>query len=194
MDLWICEMCNLACTRVKDIGIWYSILDAVGKLSVLTNSMIIAFTTDIIPQLMYYTMHQGDMHGYMQWSSSVYNITQSDPPPPSSNHTRCLYNAFREPPWEPTGRSYRYTEQHWHVLVAKIVFVIIFQNVVAALNSALKAFIPDEPKKLRMQKRQHLYLTNEMIIRHELKSRKRVASSCNNASMPRNDQRAQDQL
>lgn len=118
------------------------------------------------------------MSGYFKWSTSVYEVTDQDPLPTSFNQTYCLYNGHREAPWEDTGRAYHYTEQHWHVLVAKIVFVIIFQNVVAALNSLLKALIPDEPKMLRLQKRQHLYLTNELIIRHELKSRKPTLSQC----------------
>lgn len=47
-------------------------------------------------------------------------------------------------------------------------FVVAFQNSVAALNSLLKVIIPDEPRQLRLQKRQHMYLTNELIIRNEL--------------------------
>jgi anoctamin-1 len=37
--------------RVRDIGVWYRILDSIGKLSVITNAFIIAFTTDFIPRL-----------------------------------------------------------------------------------------------------------------------------------------------
>ena len=54
------------------------------------------------------------------------------------------------------------------MLICRIVFVIIFQNAVAALNSLLKAAIPDVPKSLQTSKRKHMYLTNELIIRHEL--------------------------
>ncbi|KAJ8968708.1 hypothetical protein NQ314_002163 [Rhamnusium bicolor] len=39
--------------RVKDIGVWYRILDSIGKLSVVTNGFIIAFTSEFIPKLVY---------------------------------------------------------------------------------------------------------------------------------------------
>lgn len=63
-----------------------------------------------------------------------------------------------------------YSEQHWYVIITKIVFVIVFQNVVTAINSFLKVVIPDEPGSLRLRKRQHAFITNELIIRHELQS------------------------
>ena len=36
--------------QVKDIGIWYKILEIVTKISVVVNSFVIAFTTDFIPR------------------------------------------------------------------------------------------------------------------------------------------------
>lgn len=65
--------------RVKNIGIWYTILDAIGKLSVFTNSMIIAFTTDIIPQVVYYFQNNYSMNGYFQSTLSHYQLTELDP-------------------------------------------------------------------------------------------------------------------
>lgn len=49
-------------------------------------------------------------------------------------------------------------------------FVLVFQNVVTAINSLLKVIIPDEPGSLRLRKRQHAFVTNELIIKHELES------------------------
>ena len=40
-------------SRAKDIGIWFAILDKVAIFSVLTNGVIIAFTSDFIPRLVY---------------------------------------------------------------------------------------------------------------------------------------------
>jgi anoctamin-1 len=42
--------------RVRDIGVWYRILDSIGKLSVITNAFIIAFTTDFIPRLVWFLL------------------------------------------------------------------------------------------------------------------------------------------
>ncbi len=74
--------------RVKDIGIWYSILDAIGKLSVFTSSMIISFTTDIVPQLVYFVQN-GNLVDYFDSTMSIYEIKPEDLYPPN-NATNCL--------------------------------------------------------------------------------------------------------
>lgn len=39
--------------RVKNIGVWYSILAIVGRIAVASNAFIIAFSSHFIPQLVY---------------------------------------------------------------------------------------------------------------------------------------------
>ncbi|GJQ69772.1 hypothetical protein Trydic_g22331 [Trypoxylus dichotomus] len=46
--------------RVRDIGVWYRILDSIGKLSVVTNGFIIAFTSNFIPRLVYTIAYSED--------------------------------------------------------------------------------------------------------------------------------------
>lgn len=61
--------------RVKNIGIWYRILDSIGKLSVLTNAIIIAFTSDFIPRLFFYSQN-GSMNGYLNSTLSSFNVSE----------------------------------------------------------------------------------------------------------------------
>lgn len=61
--------------RVKSIGIWYTILDTIATLSVVTNAIIIAFTTDFIPRLMFY-FENGNLTGYLNSTLSFYNGTE----------------------------------------------------------------------------------------------------------------------
>jgi hypothetical protein len=63
--------------RVKSIGIWYRILDAVGKLSVITNAMIIAFTTSFVPRLLFY-MENGSLDNYLNSTLSFYEVKKED--------------------------------------------------------------------------------------------------------------------
>jgi len=58
--------------RVKNIGIWYRILDAIGKFSVVTNAFVIAFTSDFIPRMYYYTTHNYTMADYLNYTLSLY--------------------------------------------------------------------------------------------------------------------------
>ena len=58
--------------RVKNIGIWYRILDTICKLSVITNAMIIAFTTEFVPRFFYYFEH-GNLNGYVNSTLSFFD-------------------------------------------------------------------------------------------------------------------------
>ncbi|OTF80707.1 hypothetical protein BLA29_004251, partial [Euroglyphus maynei] len=62
------------------IGVWYTILDALGKLSVFTNAVIIAFNTDIIPRLMYY-FNNGNLKNFFASTLSNYVISSNDEVP-----------------------------------------------------------------------------------------------------------------
>lgn len=90
--------------RVRDIGVWYRILDSIGKLSVITNVCIIAFSSDFIPRLlyMYYVSKDGTLKGYLDFTLSTFNVNDSDRLVSligdRRNITFCRYADFREPP------------------------------------------------------------------------------------------------
>ena len=63
---------NLSFFRVKNIGIWYRILDTICKLSVITNGMIIAFTTEFVPRFFYY-FENGNLNGYFNTTLSYFD-------------------------------------------------------------------------------------------------------------------------
>ena len=44
--------------RVKDIGPWYAILSFVIKIAVLTNALVIAFTTTFVDKLVYSAFYE----------------------------------------------------------------------------------------------------------------------------------------
>uniref|UniRef100_A0A8C2ICI8 Anoctamin n=1 Tax=Cyprinus carpio TaxID=7962 RepID=A0A8C2ICI8_CYPCA len=66
--------------KARNIGAWEEILNVVAILSVVTNAFIVAFTSDMIPRLVYlYAYHTGSkatMRGYIDNSLSFYNISQ----------------------------------------------------------------------------------------------------------------------
>uniref|UniRef100_A0A8I5ZT68 Anoctamin n=1 Tax=Rattus norvegicus TaxID=10116 RepID=A0A8I5ZT68_RAT len=70
--------------KAQDIGAWQPIMQGIAILAVVTNAMIIAFTSDMIPRLVYYWSFSippyGDhtyytMDGYINNTLSVFNIT-----------------------------------------------------------------------------------------------------------------------
>lgn len=156
--------------RVRDIGIWYRILDSIGKLSVITNGFIIAFTSDFIPRLIYQTSisEDGTLSGYLNFSLSYFDSKDfkgSQPHTTSHNSTICRYPDFREPPWSPN--AYKRSTMYWLILAAKLGFVVVFENLVAVVMIFVRWCIPDMPHELRDQIRREAYITNEIIIKQE---------------------------
>lgn len=156
--------------RVRDIGIWYRILDSIGKLSVITNGFIIAFTSDFIPRLIYQTSvsEDGTLNGYLNFSLSYFDSKDfkgSRPINTTHNSTICRYPDFREPPWAPN--AYEKSSMYWLILAAKLGFVVVFENLVAVVMIFVRWCIPDMAHELRDQIRREAYITNEIIIKQE---------------------------
>ncbi|XP_046917089.2 LOW QUALITY PROTEIN: anoctamin-4-like [Dermatophagoides farinae] len=165
--------------RVKNIGIWYRILDTICKLSVITNAMIIAFTTEFVPRLIYYFEH-GALNGYVNSTLSFFEAKVVNEHLKlgydESKLTYCLYPDYREPPWAEKNSRYKFTSFYYKLLAFRLLFVVIFENIIAAVTSMMRWLIPDIPQQLRQQMRQHAYLTNELILQQEYQRVKEISN------------------
>ncbi|XP_072779364.1 anoctamin-4 isoform X1 [Taeniopygia guttata] len=172
-------------SRAKDIGIWYGILEGIGILSVITNAFVIAVTSDFIPRLVYAYKYgpcagQGEagqkcMIGYVNASLSVFLVSDfENRSEPTSNGSEfsgsplkyCRYRDYRDPPHSPV--PYGYTLQFWHVLAARLAFIIVFEHLVFCIKHLISYLIPDLPKDLRDRMRREKYLIQEMMYEAEL--------------------------
>ncbi|XP_013110531.1 anoctamin-5 isoform X2 [Stomoxys calcitrans] len=157
--------------RVRDIGVWYRILDSIGKLSVITNGFIIAFTSELIPQWVYryYENDDGSLKGYMDFTLSSFNTSEYDLTRSLAakypNMTTCLYTDFREPPT--SKNRYKLSNTFYIILACRLCFVVLFENFVALVMIIVRWCIPDMSVELRDQIRREAYVTNEIIIDHE---------------------------
>ncbi|XP_064198338.1 anoctamin-6-like [Anguilla rostrata] len=165
--------------KAQDIGAWQPILQGVAILAVATNAAIIAFTSDMIPRLVYYWsfsaypygQHTSNtMEGYINNTLSVFNIedfpSQSRPlniPYWFHNITSCRYRDYRNPPGHP--RQYEHSLYYWHVIAAKLAFIIVMEHVVYFTKFVLSYAIPDVPTAVREQIKREKYLTQ--VILHE---------------------------
>ncbi|KMQ93390.1 transmembrane protein 16a, partial [Lasius niger] len=157
--------------RVRDIGIWYRILDSISKLSVITNAFIIAFTSNFIPRLVYRITVSDNysLEGFLEHSLSKFNTSDlKNGTQPSLSQVPveiCRYPDYRESPDSPN--KYDYTIIFWHILAARLAFIVVFENVVAFVMILVRWCIPDMSQKLRDKIRREVYLTNEIIIHQE---------------------------
>ncbi|XP_043938535.1 anoctamin-5 isoform X2 [Protopterus annectens] len=166
--------------KAHSIGAWQEILNAMAILSVVTNAFIVAFTSDMIPRLVYYYAYSEDglsMEGYINNSLSVFNISDYDDknkPFPNKNpdwfnetvYTTCRYRDYRYPPEH--EKRYSHTMQFWHILAAKLAFIIIMEHVVFVVKFFVAWMIPDVPSEVKARVKREKYLTQKILHEYEI--------------------------
>uniref|UniRef100_A0A4W5JIK9 Anoctamin n=1 Tax=Hucho hucho TaxID=62062 RepID=A0A4W5JIK9_9TELE len=171
VDAWkiLTQFRRMVPEKAQDIGAWQPILQGVAILAVASNAMIIAFTSDMIPRLVYYWSFSvypyGDhsshtMQGYINNTLSVFDIQDFSN---KISLSYCRYRDFRYPPGH--HRQYEYSIYYWHVIAAKMAFIIVVEHIVYLTKFVLSYVIPDVPYTVREQIKREKYLSQ--VILHE---------------------------
>ncbi|XP_012575926.1 PREDICTED: anoctamin-6 isoform X1 [Condylura cristata] len=167
--------------KAQDIGAWQPIMQGIAIMAVVTNAMIIAFTSDMIPRLVYYWSFSvppyGDhshytMEGYINNTLSYFNIAdfknKSDGNPyiGLGNHTTCRYRDFRYPPGHP--QEYKHNIYYWHVIAAKLAFIIVMEHLIYSVKFFISYAIPDVSKSTKSKIEREKYLTQKFLRENHL--------------------------
>uniref|UniRef100_A0A803W273 Anoctamin n=1 Tax=Ficedula albicollis TaxID=59894 RepID=A0A803W273_FICAL len=167
--------------KAQDIGAWQPILQGIAILAVVTNAMIIAFTSDMIPRLVYYwsfsvppygSYSSHTMKGYINSTLSVFNISDfknaSKPfSPQFGNYTTCRYRDLRYPPGH--QHQYEHNIYYWHVIAAKLAFIIVMEHVIYFVKFIISYIIPDVSQKTKSKVKREKYLTQKLLHENNLK-------------------------
>ncbi|CAF0848775.1 unnamed protein product [Brachionus calyciflorus] len=135
--------------KAQDIGIWLTILNTISKLGVITNGLIIAFTSEFIPKLVYRfvefveTEEIVNLEGYVSYTLSKKLIDIGN-----NNTIVCYYRDFREP--YDSEDKFEYTKTYYYVLVARLAFLVLFEHIVFLIVTVMH-WIPDVPKIIQDQ-------------------------------------------
>ncbi|XP_075019401.1 anoctamin-5 isoform X4 [Calonectris borealis] len=164
--------------KAHSIGVWQEILNGMAILSVVTNAFIVAFTSDMIPRLVYYYAYSENedspMSGYINNSLSVFQISdfpdRNKPKLNPENFVICRYRDYRYPPDH--ERRYLHTMQFWHILAAKLAFIIIMEHVVFIVKFFVAWMIPDVPADVKAKIKREKYLTQKILHEYELEKLK----------------------
>ncbi|NXY67823.1 ANO5 protein, partial [Glareola pratincola] len=164
--------------KAHSIGVWQEILNGMAILSVVTNAFIVAFTSDMIPRLVYYYAYSENddspMSGYINNSLSVFQISdfpdRNKPKMNPGNFVICRYRDYRYPPDH--ERKYLHTMQFWHILAAKLAFIIIMEHVVFIVKFFVAWMIPDVPADVKAKIKREKYLTQKILHEYELEKLK----------------------
>ncbi|KAJ7427286.1 Anoctamin-5 [Willisornis vidua] len=164
--------------KAHSIGVWQEILNGMAILSVVTNAFIVAFTSDMIPRLVYYYAYyeneDSPMSGYINNSLSVFLISdfpdRNKPKENPENFVICRYRDYRYPPDH--ERKYLHSMQFWHILAAKLAFIIIMEHVVFIVKFFVAWMIPDVPADVKARIKREKYLTQKILHEYELEKLK----------------------
>nr|XP_031538722.1 anoctamin-6 [Vicugna pacos] len=168
--------------KAQDIGAWQPIMQGIAILAVVTNAMIIAFTSEMIPRLVYYWSFSvppyGDhlnytMEGYINNTLSYFNIVdfknknKDNPYTGLGDHTSCRYRDFRHPPGHP--QEYKHNIYYWHVIAAKLAFIIVTEHIIYSVKFFISYAIPDVSKSTKSKIKREKYLTQKLLHENHLK-------------------------
>uniref|UniRef100_A0A8C2RMY8 Anoctamin n=1 Tax=Capra hircus TaxID=9925 RepID=A0A8C2RMY8_CAPHI len=159
--------------KAHSIGVWQDILYGMAVLSVATNAVIVAFTSDMVPRLVYYYAYSVNetwpMKGYINNSLSVFLIADfpnHTVPSEKRDYNTCRYRDYRNPP--DSEDKYAHNIQYWHVLAAKMTFIIIMEHVVFLIKFFLAWMIPDVPKDVLERVKREKLMTIKILHDFEL--------------------------
>jgi len=115
------------------IGIWFTILDYMASIAIVTNAFVIAFTSDFISQILWAYNHEDDLHTYVAGHLSV--------APENTTSSECKY-------WDYRNDEGDTTLWWWKLKAVQFIFVVVFEHFVFTIVRLIDLLIPDIPEKL----------------------------------------------
>ena len=177
-----------AAQTAHGIGVWFDIMETLGKISVLTNALIISLTSEFIPKLIYTYFYSEDssLVGYVNFSLSTFALTDMDPKSRFNvmdNYTvtnglsdqYCRYPDYNNGPEEPN--KYQPNAKFFHILGARLLFVVIFENLIGCACMALKLLIPDVSSSLKNKIGKEDFITTKLIMEREEAEKKNLLAA-----------------
>ncbi|XP_017055360.1 anoctamin-6 isoform X2 [Drosophila ficusphila] len=157
--------------RARDIGVWQGIMTVVTRIAVASSAMIIAFSTNLIPKIVY-AASSGDieLNNYLNFTLAVFNTQDFQVQPllgesQHVNETVCRYTEFRNPPDDP--HPYKRPMIYWKILTGRLAFIVIYQNIITMLQGILRWAVPDVSGRLLKRIKHENFLLREHIIEYE---------------------------
>nr|XP_008534148.1 PREDICTED: anoctamin-9 [Equus przewalskii] len=142
--------------KAKDIGTWLKVLETIGVLAVIANGMVIAFTSEFIPRMVYKYRYgpcrwgprpEVDcLTGYVNHSLSLFYTKDFQDPDgieDLEDVTECRYRDYRN------AGDYNFSEQFWVLLAIRLAFLILFEHVALCIKLIAAWLVPDVPQMVK---------------------------------------------
>jgi len=134
--------------RCQDIGVWFTILDALAQLAVISNAFLISFTSEFLPRLLYQYKYNWDLTGYVDFTLAY--------SPNGTLTEECRYKDYRDHDGE-------LTPFYWQLLCIRLTFVIIFEHIVFGICRLIDILVPDVPESLDVKIKRERYLAKQAL-------------------------------
>lgn len=148
---FVCETRRSVAERAQNIGIWYTILQVLAHLAVISNAFLIAFTSEFLPKLLY-SYSNKNLYGFVN-----YTLAWS---PEGTMNRSCRYTAYRD-------SKGNLTLFYWELLAIRLGFVIIFEHVVFGICRLIDVLVPDIPESLETKIKRERYLAKQALTESE---------------------------
>ncbi|XP_066536219.1 anoctamin-7 [Hoplias malabaricus] len=151
---FVCEYRRPVAERAQDIGIWFTILQVITYLAVISNAFLIAFTSDFLPRIYYRYTTEGSLQGYINFtlSAAPNNFTESN--------LQCRYRGFRD-------EKGHFTPEYYNLLAIRLGFIIIFEHVVFLIGQMIDWMVPDIPEEVEIKIKREQYMAKQALAENQ---------------------------
>ncbi|XP_063715136.1 anoctamin-4-like isoform X2 [Symsagittifera roscoffensis] len=158
--------------KAEDIGSWYNILSAIAVIAVLTNGLIISFTSSFVDRFYYNHFVDSSSLPYFEFTTALSRVYDHK----TDTNITCRYQGFRYDYNDPKNTPYQHTPEFYELMALRLGFVLLFENIVFALRSMVAYMVPDMPVHVRVEKAREEYLTRQVLYESEKPAAKKVVS------------------
>ncbi|XP_064459416.1 anoctamin-7-like isoform X1 [Ornithodoros turicata] len=145
---FVCETRRCVPERAQNIGVWFTILELLTRIAVITNAFLIAFTSDFLTRTVYRYEYNFNLEGYINFTLAV--------APNGTLSQHCRYRDHRDP-------EGNWTLFYWKLLAVRLAFVIIFEHVVFGVCRLIDVLVPDIPSELELKIKRERYLAKQAL-------------------------------
>ena len=155
-----------------DIGTWFHMVEVMGLIAVVSNAVIVAFSTQTMLKYFYhvhfwYFNQEGrskNETGLMEFTLSRFPSVELIITPETETIEECYYRGFRYAPEHP--QKYEATLQWWEILGTRLFFLIAVGFAVIAFNFLITPCIPNVNRKVDRAVKQEKQERDDIIANY----------------------------
>ncbi|XP_063690526.1 anoctamin-7-like [Bolinopsis microptera] len=125
--------------RSEGIGTWMNILEVLSRIAILVNAILIAFTFDWLPLMIYKRNYETEGSSYVDFMLASHDFVREESDGSQTNQT-CRYWSYIQPARADQSRFWL------ELMLARMLFIFLFQNLVWAAVRVIELLCDSTPK------------------------------------------------